>query len=249
DRGFEAWVSSETTNSTPDSPNFLKPSKKSRQLHRLSRLASSTASIWRRPSKSTATAMSTAWLPITPLADALIAGAENEIRIGVRKPSLEKARKLSSRLLLMMALIELSEKLWPHKASVTAFPFLVETPCTYISANVPTKAFSELLMPLEAPSKTHPVLRNPKLQSASQKAARHWPPALPLAQDRRCVAVLIARIIMPCIEPTKMRNHGARRGAKGPRGGICASSAYVSEGYRCFSSRRTSSNCCGPPSF
>ena len=42
-----------------------------------------------------------------------------------------------------MALIELAEKLWPHKASVTAFTFRVETPCTYISANVPTKAFSE----------------------------------------------------------------------------------------------------------
>ena len=42
-----------------------------------------------------------------------------------------------------MALIELAEKLWPHKASVTAFTFLVETPCTYISAKVPTKAFSE----------------------------------------------------------------------------------------------------------
>jgi len=42
-----------------------------------------------------------------------------------------------------MALIELAEKLCPHKASVTAYTFLVETPCTYISANVPTKAFSE----------------------------------------------------------------------------------------------------------
>ena len=42
-----------------------------------------------------------------------------------------------------MALIELAEKLCPHKASVTAFTFLIETPCAYISANVPTKAFSE----------------------------------------------------------------------------------------------------------
>ena len=44
---------------------------------------------------------------------------------------------------LLMALIELAEKLWTHKASVTEFTFLVETPCTYISANVPTSAFSE----------------------------------------------------------------------------------------------------------
>ncbi len=42
-----------------------------------------------------------------------------------------------------MAPIELAEKLWPHKASVTAFTLRVETPCTYISANVPTSAFSE----------------------------------------------------------------------------------------------------------
>ena len=42
-----------------------------------------------------------------------------------------------------MALIELAEKLWPQSASVTAFTLRVETPCTYISASVPTKAFSE----------------------------------------------------------------------------------------------------------
>jgi transposase len=40
--------------------------RNSRQLDRLSRLASSTARIWRRPSSSTATATSTAWLTMTP---------------------------------------------------------------------------------------------------------------------------------------------------------------------------------------
>ena len=51
-----------------------------------------------------------------------------------------------------MALIELTEKLWPHKAAATAF---TETPDTHqsrlclareqaaISANVPSRAFSE----------------------------------------------------------------------------------------------------------
>ena len=42
-----------------------------------------------------------------------------------------------------MALIEEAEKLWPHNASVTALTLRVETPCTYISASVPTSAFSE----------------------------------------------------------------------------------------------------------
>ena len=42
------------------------PSRKSRQLDRLSRLASSTASTWRRPSQSMPIAISTAWLVITP---------------------------------------------------------------------------------------------------------------------------------------------------------------------------------------
>jgi hypothetical protein len=36
-----------------------------------------------------------------------------------------------------------AEKLCPHKVSVTAFTLRVETPCTYISASVPTSAFSE----------------------------------------------------------------------------------------------------------
>jgi hypothetical protein len=44
---------------------------------------------------------------------------------------------------LLIALIAEAEKLWPHKASVTAFTLRVATPCTYISANVPTSAFSE----------------------------------------------------------------------------------------------------------
>jgi hypothetical protein len=42
-----------------------------------------------------------------------------------------------------MPLIDDAEKLCPHNASVTAFTLRVETPCTYISAKVPTSAFSE----------------------------------------------------------------------------------------------------------
>jgi hypothetical protein len=44
----------------------LKPNRKSRQLDRLSRLASSTANTWRRPSQSMPIAIRTAWLAITP---------------------------------------------------------------------------------------------------------------------------------------------------------------------------------------
>jgi hypothetical protein len=44
---------------------------------------------------------------------------------------------------LLIALIEEAEKLCPHKTSVTVFTLRVETPCTYISAKVPTSAFSE----------------------------------------------------------------------------------------------------------
>jgi hypothetical protein len=62
----QAGVSSVTTNSTPCRPRAFSPSKKSRQLDRLSRLASSTASTWRRPSQSIPIAISTAWLVITP---------------------------------------------------------------------------------------------------------------------------------------------------------------------------------------
>jgi len=40
--------------------------KKSRQLDRLSRLATSTASTWRLPSQSMPIAINTAWLAITP---------------------------------------------------------------------------------------------------------------------------------------------------------------------------------------
>jgi len=43
----------------------------------------------------------------------------------------------------LIVLIDEAEKLWPHNASVTALTFRVETPCTYISARVPTSAFSE----------------------------------------------------------------------------------------------------------
>jgi len=41
-------------------------SRKSRQLDRLSRFASSTASTWRCPSQSMPIATNTAWLAITP---------------------------------------------------------------------------------------------------------------------------------------------------------------------------------------
>ena len=44
---------------------------------------------------------------------------------------------------LLMVLIAEAEKAWPHNASVTALTLRVDTPCTYISARVPTKAFSE----------------------------------------------------------------------------------------------------------
>jgi hypothetical protein len=43
----------------------------------------------------------------------------------------------------LTTLIDEAEKPWPHNASVTAFTFRVETPCAYISARAPTKAFSE----------------------------------------------------------------------------------------------------------
>jgi len=59
-------IASATTNSTPCRPRAFSPNSKSRQLDRLSRLASSTASTWRRPSQSIAIAIRTAWLAITP---------------------------------------------------------------------------------------------------------------------------------------------------------------------------------------
>jgi hypothetical protein len=42
-----------------------------------------------------------------------------------------------------MAEIAEAEKAWPHSSSVMALTFLVDTPCTYISAKVATKARSE----------------------------------------------------------------------------------------------------------
>ena len=42
-----------------------------------------------------------------------------------------------------MVLIDEAEKLWPHNVSVTALTLRVETPCTYISARLPTNAYSE----------------------------------------------------------------------------------------------------------
>ena len=49
---------------------------------------------------------------------------------------------LSSRRLLM-AEIDEAEKAWPHSSSVIALTLRVDTPCTYISAKVATKARSE----------------------------------------------------------------------------------------------------------
>jgi hypothetical protein len=36
-----------------------------------------------------------------------------------------------------------AEKAWPHSSSVIALTLRVDTPCTYISASVATKARSE----------------------------------------------------------------------------------------------------------
>jgi hypothetical protein len=48
----------------------------------------------------------------------------------------------SSSSLAVIALIAAAEKLWPHSSSLIALTFRVDTPCTYISARPPTKAFS-----------------------------------------------------------------------------------------------------------
>ncbi len=45
--------------------------------------------------------------------------------------------------LALMRLMVLAENVWPHSSSVIAFTFRVDTPCTYISANALTSAFSE----------------------------------------------------------------------------------------------------------
>jgi hypothetical protein len=45
--------------------------------------------------------------------------------------------------LALIALIADAEKLWPQSPSVIALTFLVDTPCTYISASAATSAFSE----------------------------------------------------------------------------------------------------------
>jgi hypothetical protein len=42
----------------------------------------------------------------------------------------------------LLAEIEEAEKAWPHSSSVIAFTLRVETPCTYISASVATRACS-----------------------------------------------------------------------------------------------------------
>ncbi|ESZ54503.1 hypothetical protein X728_31205 [Mesorhizobium sp. L103C120A0] len=42
-----------------------------------------------------------------------------------------------------MAEIDEAEKAWPHSSSVIALTLRVDTPCTYISASVATKARSE----------------------------------------------------------------------------------------------------------
>lgn len=70
-----------------------------------------------------------------------------------------------------MAEIDEAEKAWPHSSSVIAFTLRVDTPWTYISASVATKARSERLVALEqlggeAPG---PVLRNPQLELADPR--------------------------------------------------------------------------------
>jgi len=54
---------------------------------------------------------------------------------------LAKRSSASSRLLLIAEMAE-AEKLCPHNSSVIALTLRVETPCTYISANAATSAFS-----------------------------------------------------------------------------------------------------------
>ena len=70
-----------------------------------------------------------------------------------------------------MSLIEVAEKLWPQSASVTAFTFRVETPCTYISAKVANQRLLRTLIALEQLRRKPPraILWNPKLR-ASQPA-------------------------------------------------------------------------------
>jgi hypothetical protein len=46
-----------------------------------------------------------------------------------------------------MAEMAEAEKEWPHSSSVMALTFLVETPCTYISASVATSVCSEPVSP------------------------------------------------------------------------------------------------------
>ena len=77
------------------------------------------------------------------LADFLVACVEDEVRERLFEPPLGKRAARPSSSVLLIWLIDEAEKLCPHSASVTAFTFCVETPCTYISASVPTKDFSE----------------------------------------------------------------------------------------------------------
>ena len=84
-----AW-SSATTNSTPCRPRSLSASRKSRQLDRLSRLASSTPSTLRRPSQPIADRdQHRLAADHAGLADPLVPGVEDQIGIGLlqRTPS------------------------------------------------------------------------------------------------------------------------------------------------------------------
>jgi hypothetical protein len=88
------------------------------------------------------------------LADPLVTGIEDQIGKGLDQPPMRELRQA-----LVQSLVDPAdptgpaegrpegrldaEKLCPHRSSVIAFTFRVDTPCTYISANAATSAFSE----------------------------------------------------------------------------------------------------------
>src|SRR5277367_4565977 len=137
-----AW-SSATTNSTPLRPRRRRPRRKSFQDERLSRLAISTARIWRRPSQSTPMAIRTAWLVTTaPFPHLLNRRIEDEIGTGLFEGASRKGLEA-----FVQTLVEGGDgrgrKAWPPNSSVIDLTFRVETPCTYVSASVATSACSE----------------------------------------------------------------------------------------------------------
>ena len=88
----------------------LQPQQEIPPARRLSRLASSTASTWRRPSQSMPIAISTAWLSDhAGLAHPLVARVEDQIGEGFGQRASAKSAKLASRA-WFIALIEGSRK-------------------------------------------------------------------------------------------------------------------------------------------